>query len=120
MTKTKILKIIQEEFSKNKNSQLLGVIFFGSRVKFKKNEISENSDYDIGIIFDGKMPIIEKPENWDLFLWSKKKWNKGFALQVELAKYAKILYDPENIVKEQFKMIQEKILPHWITYLKRF
>ncbi|MFN3604470.1 MAG: hypothetical protein ACK4UJ_07150 [Leptonema sp. (in: bacteria)] len=120
MTKSQILRKIQQEFSKNTNSQLLGVLFFGSRVKFKKKELDQNADYDIGVIYEGKNPQLEIPDNWDLFLWSKNKWQKGFALQVELVRYAKILYDPEEIIQNRFKLIQEKILPHWLTYLKKF
>lgn len=120
MTNSKIVKIIQQEFLVNKDSKLLGIIFFGSRVKFTKKDLDKNSDFDIGIIFEGKTPIFNLPENWDVFLWSKKKWERGFALQVELAKYAKILYDCESIIQKKFELIQEKILPHWLTHIKKF
>ncbi|GIX41437.1 MAG: hypothetical protein KatS3mg129_1170 [Leptospiraceae bacterium] len=123
MTENQIKNYIKKEFKKIPDSKLLGIIYFGSRVKFtpeELKEISKNSDYDIGIIYDGEVPDFESPEDWDLFLWSKEKWLKGFALQVELARYAKILYDPEKIIHKQFKMIQEKILPHWLGYLKNF
>lgn len=119
MTEKEIKNYIKKEFKKITNSQLLGIIFFGSRVKFSE-EINKHSDYDIGIVYEGKIPDFDVPEDWDLFLWSKEKWLKGFALQVELARYSKILYDPTKIIRNQFKMIQEKILPHWLGYLKNF
>ncbi len=120
MTNSKIIKIIQQEFLANKDSELLGIIFFGSRVKFNKKDIDKNSDFDIGILYERKIPILNLPENWDVFLWSKKKWERGFALQVELAKYAKILYDPDLIIKKKFEFIKENILPHWLAYIKKF
>ncbi len=120
MSEDQIKKIIIEQFQEKKDSHLLGIVFFGSRVKFPEDMVFSNSDFDIGIIYDGKQPNLQIPENWDLFLWSKNKWQKGFALQVEIARYAKILYDPENIIQNQFQMIQEKILPHWLSYIKKF
>ena len=122
MTENQIKNYIQEEFKSQDNSKLLGIVFFGSRVKFSEEELknSLNSDYDIGIIYDGEIPDFNTPEDWDLFLWSKEKWLKGFALQVELARYAKILYDPEGIIQKQFQFIQEKILPFWLGYIKNF
>ncbi|MCS7204364.1 MAG: nucleotidyltransferase domain-containing protein [Leptospiraceae bacterium] len=117
MTENQIKNHIRKSFKNLTNTELLGILYFGSRVR---QEVSEDSDYDIGIIYRGKTPHFEVPENWDLFLWSEKKWLKGFALQVEIARYAKILYDPKRIIRKQFKMIHEKILPHWLTYIKKF
>jgi hypothetical protein len=97
---------------------LLGMVLFGSRVKFIEQR--KNADWDIGVIYSGEHPHIETPENWDLFLWSVERWQAGFALQVEIAKHGIILYDPDRIIEERFTMIREKILPYWGGYLKRF
>lgn len=120
MTEKQIKFYLINEFKKINNSKLIGIVFFGSRARLPREEISPNSDYDIGIIYEGEIPEIQPHENWDFFIWSKEKWLKGFALQVELARYAKILYDPDKIIKNQFKMIKEKILPHWLGYIKKF
>lgn len=99
-----------------KKIQPLGIILFGSRVRKE----SQTGDYDIGIIHkDHEEPDLEVPDDWDLFLWTESHWNEGFALQVELARYAKVLYDPEKRIAERFSMIEEHILPHWAGYLKR-
>lgn len=96
-------------------SEAAGIIFFGSRARN-----SNSGDFDIGIIHDdAREPDLEIPADWDLFLWSRSRWQEGFALQVELAREAKILYDPDSIIAERFKMIHEHILPHWAGYLKR-
>lgn len=117
MDEKEIKKYILKE-ARKRDTEILGIIYFGSRVKFQ--DVPENSDYDIGIVYRGKLPEFPVPDRWDLFLWSEKKWLRGFALQVELARYAKILYDPRRVVRNRFAMIKEKILPHWLAYLKNF
>lgn len=101
-----------------KSSQLLSVLVFGSRTKFP--DPKPTSDYDIGIVYSGRKPELKAPKNWDLFLWTKRQWLAGFALQVEIARHGLILFDSESICQNQFQMIQEKILPFWGAYLKRF
>ncbi len=126
MNEDQIKNYIFQKFEKyneqhQSHSYLIGILYFGSRVKYpEEKEFFENSDYDIGIVFSGSTPIIEFPENWDVFLWSIQKWKRGFALQIELATYAKILLDKNHIIKKQFELIQEKILPYWGGYLKKF
>lgn len=101
-----------------KSSQMLAVIVFGSRTKFP--DPKPTSDYDIGVVYSGRRPQLIVAENWDLFLWPKKQWLAGFALQVEIARHGLILFDSDGIAQNQFQMIQDKILPFWGAYLKRF
>lgn len=101
-----------------KSSEMLAVLVFGSRTKFP--DPKPTSDYDIGVIYSGRKPQLKVADNWDLLLWSKKHWQAGFALQVEIARHGIILFDSDNIAQNQFTMIQEKILPFWGSYLKRF
>jgi len=98
------------------NECLVGLLLFGSRASGSGNE---DSDVDIGLVYTGSRPVFEKPDNWDLFLWSETRWKRGFVLQVELAKTARILYDPCGVIEERFKFIQTHILPHWVGYLRR-
>lgn len=98
-------------------TELNGIVLFGSRAK--EMESQSDSDWDIGVIYSGKRPMLEIPPMWDLFLWEKSHWENGFVLQLEMAGYAKILLDPENIIQARFEFLREKILPHWAGYLRR-
>tara|TARA_Y100001937_G_scaffold122491_1_gene183469 strand:+ start:178093 stop:178467 length:375 start_codon:yes stop_codon:yes gene_type:complete len=94
------------------------VVLFGSRAR---GDARPQADWDLGIIYESDRP---EPEfsptgDWDLFLWSEKRWEDGFALQVEIAKDAVILLDPEGKLQERFEKIREYILPHWAGYLKK-
>jgi len=100
-------------------SQLRGAVLFGSRARENGDEIPEESDWDIGIIYEGPLPLMETPDCWDLFLWEKEHWERGFVLQLELARNSLILHDPDQIISERFQFLKDKILPHYVRYLRR-
>lgn len=108
-----VAEYIQEIWPKD---VLRGAVLFGSRSR--GDELPE-SDWDIGVIHSGRPIVYDYPESWDLFLWTERKWDRGFALQVELAKDGIILFDPDGIIEKKFSMIREFILPHWAGYLQK-
>lgn len=109
-----VLSEIQERWPAD--LKLLGVVLFGSRVS---DDFSVHSDFDIGILHEGKQPDLSIPDSWDIFFWSRPRWKRGFVLQIELAKASRILYDPEKLLEERFDFIKKNILPHWAGYLRR-
>lgn len=98
-------------------SAVIGVLIFGSRARGDQGEVS---DVDLGVVFSGEEPVIDSQSDWDLFLWSQERWDSGFALQIELARSAEILYDPHGVLLAKLESIRSHILPHWEIHLKQF
>ncbi|MCE9597779.1 MAG: nucleotidyltransferase domain-containing protein [Spirochaetia bacterium] len=98
-------------------SAIVGVLIFGSRARGDHGEVS---DVDLGVVFSGEEPVIDSQSDWDLFLWSKERWESGFALQIELARSAEVLYDPHGVIAAKLDSIRSHILPHWEIHLKQF
>ncbi len=97
-------------------STLKGVILFGSRAR---ETFHEDSDWDLGIIHT--RDTLPEPvfENWDLFFWSQGRWERGFALQLELARKSLVLYDPDQIVSKRIHFLRDYVLPRWEKQLHR-
>ena len=100
---------------------LHGILIFGSRAK---GTAGINSDLDIGLIYSGPPPGLRSSPGkqepvLDLFVWSLDRWNRGFALQLELCQTARILFDPEGVVSTRLEKLREELDPAWFRLLKR-
>lgn len=91
-----------------------GVMLFGSAARGE----AEQADLDLGIVYEGRAFELDGGQ-LDLFFWSRKRWESGFALQLELARDALILYDPDGIVLSRLEDLRKNILPHWQIHLRR-
>lgn len=91
-----------------------GVLLFGSAARGE----ADHADLDLGIVYEGHSFELDGGQ-LDLFFWSKKRWESGFALQLELARDALILYDPEGILLARLEDLRKNILPHWQIHLRR-
>lgn len=93
----------------NKN-RIAGVLVFGS---VARGTWTQNSDLDIGIVHRGDAPLLQAEEGWDLFLWSDRRWDGGFALQLEIARGSLILHDPSRILVDKITWLQTHLLDRW-------
>ncbi len=107
-------EIVNHIMHQKNSNHVIGILLFGSRAR---NDYDTTSDYDVGIVYEKEFADGKYPPRWDVFLWSKHRWENGFALQLELARTAKILYDRDKILKKKFDFLKRNILPDWEHYL---
>ncbi len=100
----------------------MGVLLFGSRAREDDGAVTPG-DWDIGLIVSDSAgpapPADHWPGDWDVFVWSEAHWRRGFALQLELARTARVLHDPSGLIGERFAFLREEVLPRWGRYLRR-
>ncbi len=92
-----------------------GILIFGSCAVLMKSGLSSDivpNDIDVGIITE--TGISEKPRfpsDWDVFFWSRKRWERGFPLQTALARKSVILFEKDPVITVKLQFIREHVLP---------
>ncbi len=113
-TPVEILAEISQKYQQDPG--ILGLLQFGSTVDADPGK--SVGDIDLGVVYDdGFFPREEAPSILDIFYWERRRWEKGFCLQLELARNSKILYDPYGVIRGKLEYLRRMLLPDWQQYL---